>query len=137
MARESENLTVAIATGGDIPALAKALAERAKRMKDIDATLAPRETPNVAELRAALEQRVSEWREVLRKNPRQGRMILETLMGPLELERPMDPPDWAWEMMAEDLRNDAPLTWSAEAKPLAYWLERRRYVRWRPRRDSN
>jgi len=92
---------LSVAAGGDIPALAHALRDRDKRVREIDTQLAPRETPNETELRAALEQRVREWRDVLRRNPRQGRMVLEASMGPLEIERPTNVLQWAVDLMNE------------------------------------
>jgi site-specific DNA recombinase len=112
LAREIENLTTAIAAGGDIPALAEALKDRDARLRRIDAQLVPREAPDRVALRAALEQRAAEWRETLRANPVQGRMVLETLMGPLEVSRPMPAQAAEW-----IYRNDP--EWCAEVKPEA------------------
>jgi hypothetical protein len=55
LAREIATLTTAIAAGGDIPALAAALADRDKRLKALDAKLArPMFIPDRDALRAAL-----------------------------------------------------------------------------------
>jgi hypothetical protein len=56
-------------TAGDIPALVAMLKDRDKKLKQLDARLAPRETPDRERLRLALEQRVDEWRGILRERP--------------------------------------------------------------------
>jgi hypothetical protein len=67
LTREVENLTRAIALGHQIEALATALAERDKRLTTIKAQLAkPLSVPDRDVLRAALEARRADWREVLR-----------------------------------------------------------------------
>ena len=86
LVREIENLTTGIAEGGDIPALASALKERDRTLKLLDARLAIREAPDRERLRLALEQRVAEWRGILRANPRQARMVLQQLIGPITVE---------------------------------------------------
>ena len=82
LTREIENLTKAIASGGDIPALAGALQERDKRRKVIAAQLAkPVSLPDRDLLRAALELRCADWREVLRgPHVQQARMVLQHLI---------------------------------------------------------
>jgi recombinase/recombinase-like zinc beta ribbon protein len=86
LVREMANLTTAIAAGGDIPALTSALKERDKQLRVLDARLVPHEPAERETLRAALEQRVSEWKTILRSNPRQARMVLQQLIGPITVE---------------------------------------------------
>ena len=76
---EITNITKAIATGADISALVDALKERDSRLKVIAAQLAkPVVTPDRDELRAALEQRIDHWREVLRgPHIAQARTVLQ------------------------------------------------------------
>jgi hypothetical protein len=71
-----------IAAGGDIPALAAALADRDKRLKALDATLAkPVVIPDRDVLRAALRLRGVEWRDVLRaKRIQQAGLVLQHLV---------------------------------------------------------
>ena len=54
---------------------------------------APRETLDRELLRLALEQRVAEWRIVLRSNPRQGRVILQQPVAEIRLHS-TDRPRW-------------------------------------------
>ena len=82
LASDIENLTRAIASGGDIPALAAALAERDKRLKALDAKLAkPVVTPDRDTLHAALLLRGGQWRDVLRgPHIDQARLVLQHLI---------------------------------------------------------
>jgi hypothetical protein len=82
LATEISNLTTAIAAGGDIPALAKALAERDKALKALDAKLAkPVVLPDREALKAALELRKGDWRGLLRgRHVAQARLILQHLI---------------------------------------------------------
>jgi site-specific DNA recombinase len=91
--QESANLTAAVKRGGDIPTLVDELREATRRRSDINRRLAPQEHLDRAELRAALEQRVEDWRQVLRKYPQQGRQVLKALVGEI----------WLWVGTAEDL----------------------------------
>lgn len=81
--REIENLTTAIATGGDIPALAAALSERDKRLRSLDARLA-RPVPEALDretLRAALMLRGAQWKDVLNgKHIAQARQVLQHVL---------------------------------------------------------
>jgi hypothetical protein len=64
---EIETLTKGIALGGDIPSLAKALSDCDKALKSIAAKLAkPVVLPDREVLKAALEFRKGEWRDLLR-----------------------------------------------------------------------
>ena len=94
VAREVENLTQGIAEGGDIPALVALLKARDKRLKKLDQQLAPHEHPDREVLRLALEQRVEDWRAILRSNPRQARMVLHQLIGPIRMHNEGDRPSW-------------------------------------------
>jgi hypothetical protein len=91
LVREVENLTIGVAQGGDTPALVAMLKDRDKRLKQLDTQLVPREAPDREALRLALMQRVAEWRGILRANARQGRMVLQQLVGSITVcadERP-------------------------------------------------
>jgi hypothetical protein len=82
LTREVENLTRGIAQGGDIPALAVALSERDKRLKVVNAQLArPVHLPDREVLKAALELRTANWRDVLRgPHVAQARVVLQHLL---------------------------------------------------------
>lgn len=82
IAREIENLTKAIAAGGDIPSLAVALGERDRRLKALDAKLAePVAAPDRDVLTAALRLREGQWRDVLRgPHIAQARLVLQHLI---------------------------------------------------------
>jgi site-specific DNA recombinase len=79
---EVTNLTKAIAAGGDIPALAEALRARDSRLRQIAGLLAkPMARPDRDVLKAALELRSGQWREVLRsQHIAQARMVLQHLV---------------------------------------------------------
>ena len=94
LAREISNLTVAIATGGDIPALAKALSERDRALKAIDAKLARVVVlPDRDALKAALELRSADWRKVLRgPHVAQARIVLQHLLDlPIRIHNAPEP----------------------------------------------
>lgn len=82
LAAEIANLTKAIASGGDIPALALALSERDTRLKSIDAKLAkPVVRQDRETLKAALELRTADWRTILRgPHIAQARVVLQHLL---------------------------------------------------------
>ena len=83
LAREIQHLTTAIATGGNIPALAAALSERDKQFKAVSAKLArPAVEPLDREvLRAALKLREGQWKQVLRgPHIAQARLVLQHLI---------------------------------------------------------
>jgi hypothetical protein len=82
LTREIENLTRDIAAGGDIPALAAALAERDKRLETVAEQLAkPVNVPDRDVLRAALELRTADWRNILRgPYVAQARVVLQHLI---------------------------------------------------------
>ena len=87
IAREVENLTKAVAVGGeDIPSIVKMLKDRDKRLRVLDAKLSA-EPPDRAKLREALEQRRQDWRAILRSNVAQARVVLQQLIAlPLVVE---------------------------------------------------
>ncbi len=82
LTREIENLTKGIAAGGEIPALATALQERDRRLKVVTAELAkPTTAPDRETLKAALELRTADWREILRgPHVAQARLVLQHLI---------------------------------------------------------
>jgi hypothetical protein len=94
LVREIENLTTGIASGGDIPQLVTALKDRDRRLKLLDARLAPKEARDRETLRLALEQRVADWRKILRSNAKQGRMVLQQLVGQLVVLANNDRRSW-------------------------------------------
>jgi site-specific DNA recombinase len=79
---ETTNLTSAIAQGGDIPSLSKALKDRDKQLQALDAQLRqPVVLPDRDVLRAALELRTADWRTVLRgPHVAQARLVLQHLL---------------------------------------------------------
>ena len=82
LTREIENLTKGIAAGGNIPALATALQERDRRLKVVTAPLAkPADAPDRETLKAALELRSADWRDILRgPHVAQARLVLQHLI---------------------------------------------------------
>jgi site-specific DNA recombinase len=82
LATEIANLTTGIAAGGNIPALAQALAERDTRLKTLDHRLAhPVVQLDREALKAALELRTADWRGVLRgPHIAQARVVLQHLL---------------------------------------------------------
>ena len=83
--RQMANLTAAVKAGGDIPSLVAELKMTNARLVDIRRRLEPQEQHDREELRAALEQRVEEWRPILRKNAAQARQILGQVLGPITI----------------------------------------------------
>ena len=85
--------------------------------------LEPREHQDRAQLRDALNQRVTEWKGILRDNPAQARQVLHHLLGiislwvgeasDLDVYAGADPRDKSGKenIKADDVR------WSADAKP--------------------
>lgn len=93
---EITNLTAVAAAGGDIPTIAKALSDRDKALKSLDAKLAkPVVLPDREVLKAALEFRKGEWRDLLRgPHVAQGRLILQHMIE-LPIRIPNEPkPKW-------------------------------------------
>lgn len=94
---EINNLVGALALGkGGAPeALTQALRERELELSRVEVRLrAPRQAPNIERLREALTQRVIEWRQVLRAEPKVARLLLRRLIGPLELHDESKRPDF-------------------------------------------
>ena len=117
LAREIENLTKGIASGGDIPALAIALQERDKRLKVVAAQLAkPVVIPDRDVLKAALEPRTANWRDILRgPHIAQARVVLQHLIDlPIRIVT-VDPPDYIKRDMTK--RGIKPPYWVAAARP--------------------
>jgi site-specific DNA recombinase len=83
--RQVANLTAAVKAGGDIPVLVDELKSTNATLREVRRRLAPQEHHSREELRAALEQRVADWRRVLRTNPAQGRQVLRHLVGEILL----------------------------------------------------
>lgn len=86
--QEIANRTAAITAGGQIEELVSALKERKRRLTALDLSLRS-ETPDRERLRAAWEQRITDWRDVLRQQTRQGRQVLRQVVGPIQV-RPFD-----------------------------------------------
>jgi len=121
--RQIGNLTDAIKLGGNIPALVESLTGTQVRLTLIRRQLEPREAADRSQLREALDQRVAEWKQILRANPGQGRQVLHHLLGIIQL----------WVGEASDLNvyagadprdrsgkeniTMADVRWSADAKP--------------------
>jgi hypothetical protein len=117
LACEIENLTKAIAAGGDIPALAAALSERDKRLKAMDARLAkPTIAPPDREvLRAALQLREGQWRDVLRsRHIPQARLVLQHLIDlPIKILNQAVPSY----ITKGDTRGTENIKWTAQTRP--------------------
>jgi DNA invertase Pin-like site-specific DNA recombinase len=82
---EIGRLTAAIKAGADIPTVVAELKTANARLQEVRRRLSPQEHHSRAELREALEQRVAEWRQVLRTNSQQGRQVLRHLLGEVRL----------------------------------------------------
>jgi hypothetical protein len=82
LAMESSNLTTAIAAGGNIPELVAALQKRERDLKALDAKLAkPVVVADRDVLKAALELRTADWRNILRgPHVQQARLVLQHLL---------------------------------------------------------
>jgi DNA invertase Pin-like site-specific DNA recombinase len=85
MQTEISRLIALARSVGDIPEVAAELKTANLRLREVQRRLAPQEHHNREELRAALEQRVADWRRVLRTNPAQGRQVLRHLVGEILL----------------------------------------------------
>jgi len=114
LAAEITNLTAAIAVGGDIPALVAELQKRDARLAVLDKQLAqPVDTPGRDVLRAALELRAGQWRDILRsrKYVAQARTVLQHL-----IELPLK------------ISNEPKPKWMTKTRPASWW----EYITWRP-----
>jgi site-specific DNA recombinase len=146
--RQIANLTTAVKVGGDIPALVTELRAANARLQDVRRRLAPQEHHQREELRAALEQRVSDWKQVLRSNPQQGRQVLKHLVGTIYLwvgePGDMDVSDKAKPGDRRGTENIglADVTWRASAQIEGLLVGLKGFGNatvqgWRARRDSN
>jgi hypothetical protein len=82
---QKERLVRSLASGVSAEDVAPVLKEINGRIAKIEAALR-RPKPvvmNKARLRAALEQKIADWREVLRGEPRVARLLLRRLIGPI------------------------------------------------------
>lgn len=112
------------------------------RLVDVRRRLEPREHQDREQLRAALEQRVEEWRSILRANPAQGRQVLHHVIGPilfwlgdasdLDVADGADPRDRRGRdgLTSDDVR------WFANTKPAGLLAGIPWSNRWRPQRDG-
>jgi len=75
---ELERLTAAIASGGDLPALLRAVQEREERRRRLRAELASANRPGLdpAALKANLKARLADWRGLLTRHIPQARPYL-------------------------------------------------------------
>lgn len=89
---EVQNLVGSIAAGVPADTVAPAINERQREIAKLETKLRqPRPVqPKIDELRAALEQRATEWRATLRAEPKVARLLLRRLIGPLTLADPAD-----------------------------------------------
>jgi site-specific DNA recombinase len=93
---EVENLVRSIAAGVPADTVAPAIRERELEISRIEVRLrTPRkEAPNIEALRDALNQRASEWKAMLRAEPKVARLMIRRLIGPLELPDDSPRPDF-------------------------------------------
>jgi len=97
---EVDNLVASIAAGVSADTVAPAIRDREAQIAKLDVQLRrPRqEPPNMARLKAALQQRVKEWKKELRAEHRIARMVLRRLVGPIVLHDESKRPDFVkWE----------------------------------------
>jgi len=100
--REISNLLDLVANGISAETIAPKIRERQTALAKVEAALrTPRQAPpNIEKLRAALEQRATQWKAELRAEPKVARLMLRRLVGPLTL----------WD------EADAGLPWDAEPR---------------------
>lgn len=102
--REIENLTLAIARGGDIPQLVDRLKERERALRKVESALVPTRIPERAVLADALKKRASDWKVAMRQNVAQARAVLQQLVAlPLTLHTEHDRPRWLAQPRPEGL----------------------------------
>ena len=93
---EIERLTAAIAGGAsDVTALVEAMRTREERQKALDSELSTLDMRRAefdgSKLRQKLQQRLSDWRALLRRHPIQGHQVLQNLIdGRLTFEPKVD-----------------------------------------------
>jgi site-specific DNA recombinase len=85
-----DNLVKSVAQGMPADVIAPVVRDYQQQLAKLDGELrrprAPR--PDLAKLRAALEQRAADWRETLRGEPAVARVLLRRLVGPFEMADP-------------------------------------------------
>ena len=141
--RQLANLTAAIKTGGDIPVIVDELKRTNGGSVGARLRLEPREQHDCEQLRAALEQRVDEWRQILRAHPAQARQVLHHVIGPimlwlgdaadLETAAGYDPND----RRGHDALTSEDLRWFADTRPAGILAGLPVVQMWRPQRDSD
>lgn len=112
-----------IAEGAPEESAVPAIREREAEVARLEARArAPRtEAPDAKRLRAALQQRTKDWREVLRSQPQLARTLLRRLLGPITLWRPEGAKDWdnaAFEPVyrTAEWREGETVRWRADVK---------------------
>lgn len=80
LVKELQNLTAAVAAGGDVPTLIAEIKKREARKAELDRLLAKPAVDSDG-LRKALEARVSDWKRLLRSQPTHGNAVLRNLLG--------------------------------------------------------
>jgi hypothetical protein len=97
---EVQNLVTAIAKGLARETVVADIREREAQIAKLEVQLRrPRqEPPNMARLKAALEQRAKEWKRELRAEPHIARLVLRRLVGPIVLHDESKRPEFVtWE----------------------------------------
>jgi hypothetical protein len=85
-----------VASGVSADTIAPKVREREAETAKLDVQLrAPRRVPpDMARLKAALEQRRKQWKKELRAEPSVARLMLRRLVGPLTLWDESERPEW-------------------------------------------
>lgn len=135
---QKDNLVRSLARGVSPEDVAPLLRELSAKIAKIEAALNRPRPVNVnkAQLRAALEQRIAEWREVLRGEPRVARLLIRRLIGPITLwtDEPQPAvPEWLEQYVGlpEHLRPRRPMHWSQIPGGIPSPGEDEPRVRWR------
>jgi hypothetical protein len=102
---EVSRLVDSIAAGVPAAAVAPQIQQRQAELSKVEADLRrPRPArPDLAGLRAALEQRSADWKQGLRAEPKAARLLLRQVLGPITL----------WD------EAEAGVRWESEPKPAA------------------
>ena len=83
---EIANLVDAVAKGLSRETVIADIRERELEISRLEVRIrTPKHQPNIERLRDALHQRATEWRAMLRAEPKIARLLLRRLIGPLEL----------------------------------------------------
>jgi DNA invertase Pin-like site-specific DNA recombinase len=132
------NLVRSLAKGVSPEDVAPLLKELNAKIAKLESALNRPKPVNVnkAQLRAALEQRIAEWREVLRGEPHVARLLLRRLIGPITLwtDEPQPAvPEWLEQYVGlpEHLRPRRPIHWSQIPGAIPSPGEDEPRVRWR------